>query len=202
MTGNLMDDSTAYLQAVYEARVPKRSEALVEFLRANSWTPISDREKVELIAVAVAVVALHGENRAFLQPLAAGRTTKRQAPASRLIVETLYDEKEPSTARTRTLSAWSIAVRYLVERAVPPTTIPELALVKGEGIDAWAKAGAKRTRSPTGRHQVKKSKPLEAATVTVEVGSRKKKFSISDHYALRRIVADLERLEKSYTIRK
>ena len=137
-----------------------------------------------------------------LQSLAALRTTKRRAHVSRLIVETLYSDKEPSTARTRTLSAWSIAVRYLMEKAVLPSTIPELALVKGEGIDAWAKAGAKRTLSPTGRHQIKKNQASRGSNGDDQSWIAEKDVLHQRLYLIEAGVADLERLARSHPVKE
>lgn len=153
----LFRDAKSYLSSNYVDRLPKEPSALARYLTQNAWTPVGDAAKVGLVTIAYALVLVYGDNEALLVALRKIENKKtdrrRKAPdAARTFIEAIdldpLADGPKDQARRR--SAWSIAVRHLVGRQIPPTAVEALARQPGEGLDAWSRAqrAANRAKAP------------------------------------------------------
>jgi len=197
----LATDAAEYLEELYQRVLPKRPAQLVGYLRANAWTPISDSQKVQLVAAATALVMLHGKDQTFVDQLLRTRVlTGTTVEPDRLILEALIDGLTDDAKSRNRLSAWSAAVRYLAAKNIKPSTIPALATVKGEGIDAWSRqAPGKATKR--GRSAKAATKSPRACVVSFAVGGEiKLTLQVNDDRVLKKVIAQLKALAASFPV--
>ncbi len=193
-------DAQSYLEKVYEGVLPKGPKQLVALLRENPWVPTSDMQKMEFVAAAASLVLLHGTNASVLGQLESTRVlTGRAETPERLILEAIvYGLDDGQRCRNR-LSAWSAAVRHLVDQRIFPSTAVSLAKDKGQGLDAWARARSKAHAKPQQRVKpVAKSSP--GWTVTVETGTTRQVFHFDNQKAATKLLSKLDKLQATHPL--
>lgn len=196
----LAADAAAYLQAFYKGPLPSRPKQLVTFLKAKAWTPVSDAQKVELIALVTALVVTFSGNPKVNTALAASREKGgTSVELARLFLEAVHADTSDPARKLRRLSTWTAAVRYLVSAKVAPSAIEDLASTTGNGIDAWSrKAAQKRSQRP----KVKQPSvaKLQVGTVTISYGSLSETYEVNDYRVLRKMVGDARKLQAAYPV--
>jgi len=188
-------DATEFLSARHEYAVIRDVKERIKQLKERVWTPARDNQKIELIAIAYAMLLLYRTDATMIAGLTKpGRRGVDRSDPARVFVEALYfDEISESAPRTKLLSRWTMAVRYLDRQKIKPSKVEVLAAVRGEGIDKWSKAHAKQRKAERLLRSGAPAVRTKSAMVTIKVGDDATlKWKVADASHLAAIIAKLK----------
>ncbi|MFP9138550.1 hypothetical protein ACLI1C_15330 [Devosia sp. XGJD_8] len=188
-------DAAAFLAARHYYAVIPDIEERIKQLTERVWTPARDDQKIELIAIAYAMLLLYRRDATMIAGLTKpGRRGVDRSDPARVFVEALYfDEISESVPRTKLLSRWTMAVRYLDEKKMKPSEVEALAAVRGEGIDKWSKAHAKQRQADRLLKSGSATVRTKSALVTIKIGDdATQKWKVADASHLAAIIVKLK----------
>jgi hypothetical protein len=180
----ILADAKRYLATAHSDVAGKRGVDLAKAIIQHQWTPSTAAEKVQLVAIAYALVCLHrGDTAAHAAIKSYLVPPPREPDLARIFVQGCYKEgadfKLNAKLAGNFYSRYAGAVRYLLLEAILPSEVQSLGARQGEGVSAWEKRN-KAAGKPIGRTSL----PTDAR-VKIEIDGKKHWWAIERSLALR-----------------